>query len=144
MVINNFVRVCCDIVVEKDGKVLMGKRGNVFGKGSWALVGGHLELNETTKGCVDRELMEETSIVPTRMEYIGVINDIPGIAGQDNHYIRFVYLVTEFSGSIINKEPDKCEGWKWFDKDKIPEPLFVGHVKVLKLYLNGRYNILME
>ena len=122
----------------------MGKRGNVFGKGSWALVGGHLEVNETTKDCVVRELKEETSIVPTQINLLGIVNDLPDIEGQTNHYIRFVYHITSFSGEIINSEPDKCEGWEWFDKNKLPEPIFVGHVKVLKLFFNEKRDILLE
>ena len=138
------VKVCCEMIIEKDGKVLMGKRGNIFGKGSWAFPGGHLEVNEKTKDCVIRELKEEVEIVPLGMELIGVINDIPDIPGQANHYVRFIYLIDKYSGEVMNKEPDKCDGWEWFDKDKLPEPVFVGHVKVLEFFLNRKENFFLE
>jgi len=31
-------------------------------------------------------------------------------------------------------EPDKGEGWEWFDKNKLPEPVFGGHVKIIKYF----------
>ena len=40
------IGVSCEMIVEKDGEILMGKRGNIFGQGSWALPAGHLELGE--------------------------------------------------------------------------------------------------
>ena len=140
----NVVRVCCDMIVEKNGKVLMGKRGNVFGKDSWAFPGGHLEVGETTKQCVIRELDEEVGIYPTKMELLGIINDIPDLSGTARHYVRFVYKTEIYKGEISNKEPDKCMGWKWFDKTDLPKPIFVGHVKILKLYKEDKFNILFE
>src|SRR3989304_1326507 len=110
------IRASCEMIILKDSKILMGKRGNVFGKGSWAFPGGHLEFGEKTKDCVTRELGEEVGIRPVGMRILGIVNDIPNIDGQENHYIRFVYLIEKFTGKVMNKEPDKCEGWEWFDE----------------------------
>lgn len=132
------------MIIEKGGKILMGKRGNVFGRGSWAFPGGHLEVNEKTTDCVIRELNEETGIKPVEIKLLGIINDYPNIPGQSNHYIRFVYHILKFSGDITNKEPDKCDGWEWFGKDKLPRPIFVGHVKVLEFYIKRKDNFFME
>jgi len=127
--------VVCDMLIEDNGKLLMGKRGvEVFGKGTWALPGGHVEYNETTKECLKRELMEETGITPTKYKLIGIINDIANLPGQETQNIRFIYHITEFSGEIKNMEPKRCEGWEWFEKDSLPEPLFVGHIKVLEFF----------
>ncbi|MCL4386984.1 NUDIX domain-containing protein, partial [Patescibacteria group bacterium] len=130
--------------IQKNGKILMGKRGNVFGKGTWALVGGHLEVNEKIEDCAIRELDEEVGIIPTEKRLLGVVNDIPDVPGQDKHYIRFVYLISRFEGEVQNKEPEKCEGWEWFDKNKLPEPIFVGHIKVLKFFLNKGDKFFLE
>lgn len=113
----------------------MGKRGKtIFGAGTWALPGGHLENLERVEDCVRRELTEEVGIKPVRMELLGVINDIPTLKGQVRHYVRFVYLIKEFSGEVRNLEPERCEGWEWVDKSKTPSPLFVGHFKTLEFY----------
>lgn len=127
------VKVSCEIIVKDGNRVLMGRRGNVFGKGSWAFPGGHLEYGEKTEGCVRRELNEEVGIEPLEMELIGIINDIRREEDK-THYIRFVYVVKKFSGEVTNREPDKCEGWEWKEKNNLPEPIFIGHRKVVELY----------
>jgi len=137
--------VVCDILIEKDGKFLLGKRGvDAFGKGTWALVGGHMEFNETSEDCLKRELMEETGIVPTKYELIGIVNDIANLPGQNTQNIRFIYHVSEFSGEVTNKEPKRCEGWEWFDINSLPEPVFVGHVKVLEYFKNKSDKFIVE
>lgn len=145
MTVDVSVQVCCDIIVESGGKILLGKRGReVFGRGTWAVPGGHLEVGEKMEDCVARELNEELGVVPSEMKLLGVVNHIPDILGQAKHYVRFVYLITKFSGEITNKEPDRCEGWVWFNKKNLPEPVFVGHVKVLDFYLSKRDRFFME
>ena len=138
------VRVSCEMIIQKDSKVLMGKRGKVFGEGTWAFPGGHLESGETLRECVARELVEEVGIKPTKLKLLGTLNDIPNIKGQAKHYVRFTFLIQDFLGEVVNKEPDKCDGWKWFDLNKLPEPIFVGHQKVLKLFLLGKKDYLVE
>lgn len=138
------IGVACDLIVSKGNKVLMGKRGHVFGEGTWALPGGHLEVNEKVGECAARELYEEVGIKPDKIELIGIINDVKDVIGQARHYIRFVFDVTSYSGIIANKEPDLCYGWEWVDKYNLPEPLFVGHVKILKHFLKDRKKFFYE
>lgn len=138
------IGVSCEMIIEKDGKILLGKRGNVFGEGSWALPGGHLEVGERTVDCLRRELKEEADIEPINFCLLGIINDLPNIPGQIRHTIRFVYLVSEFRGEIINKEKERCEGWEWFNVSLLPKPIFCGHVKVLELYQNRDGNFFVD
>jgi len=37
------------------------------------------------------------------------------------------------SGDVENKEPDKCEGWDWYDINDLPEPLFESTREAAKL-----------
>jgi 8-oxo-dGTP diphosphatase len=32
--------------------------------------------------------------------------------------------VDKFEGEPELTEPDKCEGWEWFDWDNLPSPIF--------------------
>jgi len=143
-VLNKIIEVSCDMIIQKDGKVLMGKRGNVFGKGTWAFPGGRLEFNETVEKCARRELEEEVGITPTKIKLINIINDIPNLEGQLRHTVRFVFLIEDFSGKIENKEPDRCDGWKWFDIKNLPSPILVGHVKPLEAFLSGVNEFFIE
>ena len=51
-----------DAVVIQNGYVLMVKRGNMPGRGKWALPGGYINETETVMAAILRELREETDI----------------------------------------------------------------------------------
>ena len=114
------IGVC--VLVEKEGKVLLGKRKSSHGDGSWATPGGHLEFVETVESCAARELYEETGLV--------ILSSALGPWAENimeegtKHYITLFVFVNEFSGVLENLEPHKCEGWEWFDWDQLPEPIF--------------------
>jgi len=51
------------IVIEKDGKFLLIKRGNKPEKNYWAVPGGHVDVGETTFQAAFRECKEEVGDV---------------------------------------------------------------------------------
>lgn len=117
------------VIVIKEKKVLLGKRKNAHGAGFWSFAGGHLEYNETLQDCVKREVFEETGL--------RVDNLKPGPYTQDfydngKHYITLFWMAEVVGGHLENKEPNKCEGWHWFDWEKMPEPLFLPIQNLLK------------
>ena len=52
-------KVGVGVAVVKDGKVLLGKRKNAHGEGTWSFPGGHLEYKESWEDCAIRETLEE-------------------------------------------------------------------------------------
>ena len=68
----------CDPFAERDGQtyVLLIQRGNEPYKGCWAFPGGFLEMDETVARCAERELEEETGIVLTGMQLVGIYSDV--------------------------------------------------------------------
>lgn len=110
------------LVINEEGKILLGERLSYHGKGAWAPPGGHLEMFESIEECVKRELFEETNLVATEIHHGIVSNDI--FEESSKHYVTLMMVVTTFEGSLENKEPDKCRGWKWFDYLDLPTPLF--------------------
>ena len=54
----------------KNGKLLLGKRKNIYGAGTWGLPGGHLEFKEAMKTAASRELMEETGLKAENLEFV--------------------------------------------------------------------------
>ena len=56
------IGVAVDSLVSCAGHVLLIKRAGLLGKGAWALPGGFLEPDETTKQGAVRELLEETGL----------------------------------------------------------------------------------
>ena len=119
---NERPKVGVGVIVIKDGKVLLGKRKNAHGEGTWSFPGGHLEFNEEIEDCAKREVMEETGLDIKNIRFGPFTNDI--FEREGKHYVT-LYLVSEYaSGELKIMEPEKCEKWEWFEWDKLPKPLF--------------------
>ena len=116
-------RVGVAALLIKNHKILLGKRKNTNGHGAWATPGGHLEFGETLEECVRRELLEETGLQADSVRKLWFTNDIH--VQTNKHYVTLFMLVEEFSGNLENREPEKCEGWQWFELDNLPRPLFL-------------------
>ena len=54
-------------------------------KGTHALPGGHLELNESFAACAAREVLEETGIVVDHIRFLTATNDI--MHQEKKHYV---------------------------------------------------------
>ena len=119
----NRPKVGVAVLIINDFKILLGKRKNAHGQGTWATPGGHLEFGETLEECVKRELFEETDLIAESIKKLWFTNDIH--LQEDKHYITIFMIVDKFSGELKNLEPDKCECWQWFDLNNLPSPLFL-------------------
>lgn len=118
------------IVQNERGQILLGKRKHSFGDGMWQNPGGHLEFGESPEAAALRELKEETGLIavhkPQRGPWVNVY-----VREERRHYICIFIQVWVFEGTPENLEPDKCEGWKWFDLDSLPTPLFYSMKKMI-------------
>lgn len=128
------IHITCEIIIQKDNQILLGKRKNCIGEGSWALPGGHLELNEKLIEGAKRELKEELNIDSNDLKFIGITDDI----GEDWHYIHVVFALESFSGEYYLNEPDKCFEWRFFDCDQLPDPFFPPHLKIIEAFLHQK------
>lgn len=123
----------CIIVLDKNKKkFILGKRLKGPKTGKLGLPGGKLELKEKLEFCAARELCEETSLKSKSILYVGVIRELE----KDYNYIHFVFCCSEYYGSPITVEPDKCEDWKWYPLNNLPENMVPGHKAALEIYLN--------
>ena len=57
-----FPKVGVGTIIKSKDKVLLLKRKNAHGDGTWAFIGGHLEFNESPEECARREVLEEINI----------------------------------------------------------------------------------
>jgi len=117
-------------IVVRDRKVLLGKRKNFHGSGSWQFPGGHLEFKEDIKICAAREVFEETGIRIRNIRLWSYTNDI--FESEDMHYITLFVIAEYDTGEAEVREPDKCEKWRWFEPNRLPEPLFLPIQNLLK------------
>lgn len=117
-------------IFNPSGQVLLGYRLSKHGNGTWAPPGGHLEFGETPIQTAIREVCEETGLIipQNKISEFAYTNDI----FPDKHYITIHCRIDNFIGVPKVIEPDKCNVWKWFDTDKLPEPLFLPVINLLK------------
>lgn len=118
----DYPRVGVACIVEREGKILLGKRKGSHGAGTWAFPGGHLEFGESVESCAKRELLEETGISPLSLRQGSWVENV--MEEGKKHYITIFVLVDQFIGDPEVLEPNKCEGWEWFSWDALPKPLF--------------------
>jgi len=130
----NRPKIGVGVIVIKDNKVLLGKRKNAHGEGSWCFPGGHLEFNEEIEDCAIREVKEETSIEIKNIRRGTFTNDI--FKKEGKHYVTLFVIADYSSGKVKVMEPEKCEKWEWFKWDKLPKPLFIPIQNLLKQKFN--------
>ena len=81
--------VCVAAVAIDDGRLLLIRRGNEPGRGTWSVPGGRMEPGETIQEAVVRELREETGIEGVCTGLIGVAESI----GEHHHHVILDYAV---------------------------------------------------
>lgn len=124
------------ILVNSDGKVLVGKRKGSHAQ-KYSIPGGHLDLGETFEQCAVREMKEETDLGIADPKVIAVTNNLETYKEEGKHYISVVVLVKEYSGELKLMEPEKCEEWLWVDPKNLPQPHFDASRLAVECYLNG-------
>ncbi len=119
---NRRPRVGVGVIVRRNGKILLGRRRNTHGAGTWALPGGHLEFGETPEACAEREVREETGLRIENPRRGPFTNDYFTDGGF--HYVT-IYMVAEWTGGEPEvREPHRCGEWGWFSWNAPPSPLF--------------------
>ena len=81
--------VCVGAVAIDDGRLLLVRRRNEPGVGSWSVPGGLLRPGETVQEAVVRELFDETGVEGVCTGLVGVAERI----GDDHHLVNLHYAV---------------------------------------------------
>ncbi|XP_021718226.1 nudix hydrolase 1-like [Chenopodium quinoa] len=107
-------------------KVLLGRRRSAVGNSTFALPGGNLEFGENFEECAAREVKEETGLEIGATELLTVTNNLFVEGPKPLHYVT-IFLRSSLTNTDQvpqNVEPEKCDGWDWYDWDNLPQPLF--------------------
>ena len=123
------------VVTNTCGEVLLIRRGNEPFKGSWALPGGFMEMDETIEHCAVRELMEETGIevVEDELHLVGVYS----APGRDprGRTVTAAYAVRVYDGMQATAGDDAAEV-RWWPLAALP-PLAFDHAQIIADAISG-------
>jgi 8-oxo-dGTP diphosphatase len=89
-------------VILDGSRILLSMRGKPPSEGKWGLPGGAVEVGETVKEALIREILEETGVT---VKPIRLITSLDSIHRDDDgrvryHYVLFEYLCEYVSGEV--------------------------------------------
>ena len=97
------------VVIEKDGKVLLGKRSGSFGTGKWGLPQGYIEFDEDYLTAAIREVKEETGLA---IEIHSILNVVSNFLAPGVHTLAIILLAKVLDGAPT--AGDDLETLAWF------------------------------
>ena len=107
------------VVVVRDCKIALIKRGNEPSKGKWTIPGGLVELGESVESAVIREAKEETCLDVEDPELIDVVGNVDRdeYGKIKYHYVIIDYLVHVKAGTI--QAASDAEELRWVQFDEV-------------------------
>lgn len=119
------------VVFGFDGKqlhLLLIERGIEPFKGSWALPGGFMNIDETIEQCALRELREETGVSNIFLQPFGVFSAVDRDPRERVVTVAFVALVRKSDFQLM--AGDDAARASWFELDELP-PLAFDHCDII-------------
>jgi len=107
------------VVVFRDDRVLLVRRGQAPSCGLWAVPGGAVEAGETLAAAAEREVREETGVIVKAREPVHAFDVISrGTGGEVEHHYVVVDLFADYVGGEPVAGDDAAEA-AWVDVEEI-------------------------
>ncbi len=110
---------CAGVLIVREGRLLLVKRGIEPFKGWWDIPGGFLQLGEPPTAGAAREALEETGLQVAIEDFIGVYVDR---YGDDGRYTLNFYYTAQIIGGELKASDDAVE-IGWFGPDELPDQI---------------------
>jgi NAD+ diphosphatase len=127
----------CALVIDADGRVLLGRRAREPYKGLWDVLGGFMEPDEQPWETLRRELREETGLDVEPVEFVAAVTDRYGEDGPSTLNVAWTARVV---GGTLEPADDVAE-LAWFRPDELPaedELAFRNSVEILATWARAR------
>jgi len=116
-------RVGVGVVIRRGVDILLIRRKNVHGAGTWSTPGGHLDAGESPETCAAREVREETGIEVENVRFLGVTNDV--FEAEGRHYITLWMEADYLSGTASVCAEHEMSEVQWCPSEALPADLFL-------------------
>jgi 8-oxo-dGTP diphosphatase len=129
------------LIVIENGQIPFLLRLNTGWKdGHYGLISGHVEPNETLAEAMVREAKEEAGITikSTDLELV-YTQSRPDKQTPGGSRLDFFFVTKAYTGTITNREPEKCARIDWFSLDALPANIVENITAALKEYRVTNY-----
>ena len=109
-------KVGAGVLVEREGKVLLGRRGINPGKGLWCFPSGFMEIDEDPQEAAVRECREETGLTVQLTGLFGVFHFHSAVKGSG--------VLILYRGNIVDGKPtpmDDMAELAFYGPDELPD-----------------------
>ncbi len=111
------------VIVYDGDRVLLMKRQNSHGDGTWSPPGGHLEYSESPQQCAMREVAEEVGVTIAEPTFYTITNDI--FEREGKHYVTLWMRGRYVSGEPHIHSAREMSQVGWFSVHDLPTPRFL-------------------
>ena len=109
------------VVIFREGRILLAKRGKEPSRGKWSTPGGRLELGETISEAARREVLEECSI---NIEVESVIDADDILIHDDDGKVKYhfadIYVKAKYISGEVKAQSD-AEDCRWVTPEEMAE-----------------------
>ncbi len=141
---NKPMRVGAVALIERGDSLLVERRAD---DGTWGLVAGALEKDESITEALSREIREETGLETQSVELFGVFSDLSRIVGYEDGNVYRVSAVV-FRVSVSAGDPrlsDEATEMRFVARDKLRElELTPAHRPIVERYLADPSEVILE
>ena len=122
-ILNSAPLISIDILVKKNGKVLLGKRSNKPAQGYFFSTGGRIYKNETIYNAMSRIAFNELNIeLKSTPKFIGVYEHFYDDSIYENISTHYVNIAYEYEIEEIPDLPNEQHSeYKWFTVSELLE-----------------------